>query len=783
MIDLGRSRVRLAGVALICARVALVPLVFDSGVEMPFVVPKALLGHALAYALAAVLIALFIRFGQAVIVRSRLHLPVLAYLAVAVLATIFAENRYLSVFGTHERMIGLATILDWAVLYFAIVCLVRSRSDAIAVGASVFGASLVMLGYEVVQVTGNDPWKWSIEGVDRAFSGTGQPNSLGQYASTLAVGAFASGVLLPRLQRVARAAMLALAGALIWGAAATDSRAPIVGLGAAAFLLVATIWWTRRGTNGGRLAALAGVVAVGVLAALFVLTPIGARMAFTLQATGDENIFARVDESTAGRLALYGIGIGEVLERPLLGYGPDNFVAGIPRYRQDPAPFAIRQSMASSAHSWIVQTAATMGLLGLFALLGVFLTAAYLVIRSGFAPVPLIAAAALTAQLGTGATTIDDLSTGWITWFLLGVIGASTASPMLAAAAAPASRKGRRRATAAARESPLRVGAAALVLAVGGVLMLTPLSAYSAAHSSSLSTASRLSGRTADAVRFGLSATADDPSRGPYWHALALAYVSAGRLADAADAFDRANTLSPYTALYPNDLIQIDLVLAQNGDAKAKVRGIELADAVAKRDPNNPRSHLSRAQAQFVAGNVSESAVAIRRALALDPDSKNVDLYRTATQILGAAGRYQEAVDVARRGIAVLGPTQTLKDLRDALDRALAALGQPPDPRADPNACTSTRWEASPFGGARPGTSVNFAVAAGGCEAAESQMTVLAPDATTPVVLKDGSWNTSFTWDTRGLAPGRYRIVVYTRRTGWTGPYQAFYEDDYAITR
>src|SRR5467141_4172018 len=113
-----RSRLRLFGIALICAKLALVPVVFDHDSDVPFSVIKALLSHALAYVLAGVLLGLILRYGRAVFVWSWLHVPVLAFLAANVAATLFAVDPLLALFGAHTRMIGLGTIADCVLLYF-----------------------------------------------------------------------------------------------------------------------------------------------------------------------------------------------------------------------------------------------------------------------------------------------------------------------------------------------------------------------------------------------------------------------------------------------------------------------------------------------------------------------------------------------------------------------------------------------------------------------------------------------------------------------------------------
>src|SRR5467141_703967 len=90
------SRLRLMGVAILCLKVALVPLVFDATSDVPFAVAKGLVSHALAYALVGLMIGLIVLYGRSVFVRSWIHFPVAAYLVVSVLATLFAADSVLA---------------------------------------------------------------------------------------------------------------------------------------------------------------------------------------------------------------------------------------------------------------------------------------------------------------------------------------------------------------------------------------------------------------------------------------------------------------------------------------------------------------------------------------------------------------------------------------------------------------------------------------------------------------------------------------------------------------
>src|SRR6266545_5115624 len=109
-LDFTRSRLRFFGIALICAKLALIPVVFDHDSDVPFSVIKALLSHALAYVLAGVILGLIVKYGRAVFVWSWLHVPVLAFVIANVVAALFADDPLLAMYGAHARMGGLGTI-------------------------------------------------------------------------------------------------------------------------------------------------------------------------------------------------------------------------------------------------------------------------------------------------------------------------------------------------------------------------------------------------------------------------------------------------------------------------------------------------------------------------------------------------------------------------------------------------------------------------------------------------------------------------------------------------
>jgi O-antigen ligase/tetratricopeptide (TPR) repeat protein len=661
----------------LCAKVALIPLVFDKSSDVPFVVPKAVLSHGLAYVLVAVLAGLIIRHGRAAIVWSPLHVPVLAFLVVNALATVFAADPMLALYGTHGRMLGLAWAADCVVLYFAIVLLIRTRADALALAISALGAASLVLGYEALQVAGRDPFEWSIDSTVRPFSTLGQATALAQYLTSLAIGALAAALVADRVRLPVRALVVAYAGLLLLGSAATGTRSALIGVAIGTAALVALVVLLHPSRRARALSVLGAASGTGVLAGLLLLTPFGARLAATLespQGEADAALLDRLEPSAAGRVTLYEIGAQMVRERPILGYGPDNFTVGVPRYRPERAPVQIRESLATSAHSWVVQVAATTGVVGLLSFAAIIVTALIVALRGGYRPPALIGAAVMAAFLGTGLTTVNELGTDWLFWASVGLVTAAASSPMAPQStehpARAAKQQGIRRASTVQRVAPFLLLPVALVVAASG------WTAVDASRAARASADARQVGSASEAIDLGLRATRWDAGRASYWDTLGLAYVSARRWQEAGAAFDRASRLAPYDVRYISDSVQVQLVLALAGDGVARARAVQLADQAVLIDPNNPGPHLTRAVAMQVAGNAPEALLSVERALALAPNSTNAALYVTAAQVLVGSGRPADAITVARQGLAALGPSTSSVAIRIELARALLAVGK-----------------------------------------------------------------------------------------------------------
>jgi tetratricopeptide (TPR) repeat protein len=498
------------------------------------------------------------------------------------------------------------------------------------------------------------------------------------------MGTFALALLVSGLPGVLRASLIGYAAVLLLAAGLTGTRAAAVGVAVAAGVFVVLISAKHPSGRARLLGLTSGLGAAAVLVGLLLLTPLGSRFLSTVDgpsaAPSDDGGAGQLELSARTRLAIYSVAARMVIDRPLLGYGPDNFAAALPSYRPEGAPPQIRQSIVTSTHGWIAAVATSSGILGLVAFLAAIGTAALVLLRSAYSTIGVVAAVVTGAYLGSGAVTISALETDTLCWLGLAAIAGATASRPIVP---HATRTRSARAGPAGSGSAIRVWIPWLAVVAATAVAGTALSALDASHLAQRSVGLRTPGTAASAIDLAKRSTQRDPNRAEYWQQLALAYVAGSYWTDASIAFQAGAKLAPYDIRFLTDAIQVQLVFARNGDGKALERAQQLADQAVGIDPNNPNAHLNRAVVLFQRGDSAQALDAIDRALVLDPNSINsqlpgiaVQIYVAATRSDVAADRIDEAIVKARHGVALLGANTASVPLRLELARTLVRGGR-----------------------------------------------------------------------------------------------------------
>jgi putative inorganic carbon (HCO3(-)) transporter len=468
----------LLSVAIAMAIFVLVPIVLNPDVlrvnPMEAYYPikfKVLVG--LSAALLVVLLGSVVLRGKPLV--TPVLIPVLVFLGVSALSTFFSENPMHSLFGDRDE--GLLSLAAGVLLFYAVA---RGLSSPVRVrvflAAGVTAAVLISI-YGISQNYGLDPISgWSLSwytDIGRPFATLGNPITLASYLTIMAGAAmalcFGTG---SRTLRVlwllalavigvcwiytgTRGAMLGVAAVLpvvLWAAhrrmgTARPLQAPLAVLilavmaaimASAAFgnldlppyvttslalylILVGAVLWLSdlRPAMAGTL--LAALVALTVAVAAVAVVAVSTNMSLLDRTTVDRE----GGLSSQVRLNIWRDTVPMILERPLLGHGPDNFAEPFRPHMGEELRSSITNnsgqvSRVDRAHNDLLQVAATTGLLGLAAYLWILVSYFRNAYRRGGWPLIALSGGVL-AYIFQIQTSFPTASTNVAFWGLLGV--------------------------------------------------------------------------------------------------------------------------------------------------------------------------------------------------------------------------------------------------------------------------------------------------------------------------------------------------------------------------
>jgi tetratricopeptide (TPR) repeat protein len=620
---------------LVTMKIAGIVLIFDPWGFQSFDLPKTLFSHALAWLLGATLLAAVMVHGLGIVPRTRLHLIVAAYVVVNLVSALFAENRYVAVFGDQDRYLGLAFLADMIVLYLAVAVGFRSVKDFTPFLVALAVATSFTFAYAWVQAAGLDSLRWldspaqplrtldlrTLDPRAQPFSTLGHPDILGHFLSVV----FAVGLVLafaaPRLGVSISVRAIAAIGALLSVGLATVVAARGIVLGMGAALAAFAALELRRGLSRAAMAKLLvlAVVAGALCVAVFAFSPLGARMATVVADQG------------SGRLGLYDAALRATLARPILGWGPDNFASAYPAFRQPPPNGGVNSE--SSAHDWLLQASVTTGGVGVAALIALLATFAsslwrVVVVSSARVAAPLFAG--LIAYYAQALVSVGSISVDWFPWICFGTVAGIA---------------GVSRPTTARHLGPL-IGIPLALLAVVGVLL--PSVAFQANRDAGTARGELVAGRVERAISAAQAAVNRDPGRAAFWSLLGLSHEKAESWRGAAAAYEEATLRAPHEASY-----WTGLALARRRQAEAKddpqaagAAAVRAAARAVEVDPNGMGVNQNLANLAYEFGDFDVAlGAAVRTALLYDshPDDRRVAVLAAArVSDLGGARRVLE---------------------------------------------------------------------------------------------------------------------------------------------
>ena len=388
--------------------IVLMPLIVTTNTFFPFIVGKAIYARTLieiAFGLWLVLAYAFPAYRPR---RSWLVLGFTVYLIVAIVAGLAGVSFQRSLWSTYERMQGIFDLAHWFVLVLVVTSIYCTSIEWRTLLNFNLGVSVMMAVLGVAQRY--DLWGFGfygfLENAPRLDITLGNATFVGAYMLVnvlIAVGFLAQSlstagepqrastrVRRRRRRREAEAGISHIVwwqlfwavavGLDLWMLLLSGTRGAIIGLGAGliAFAVGYALWGQAKGI---RTAAMYLIVAL----ALVVVLSAGARNTSAFKAVCDSSVVVgrlcsiRADDvSVKGRVASWSAGLRGFLARPVLGWGPENYIIASGRH------FSSESGVAETfdqAHNKLVEELTTKGVIGFLAYMALWVLMATAVIR------------------------------------------------------------------------------------------------------------------------------------------------------------------------------------------------------------------------------------------------------------------------------------------------------------------------------------------------------------------------------------------------------------------
>lgn len=351
------------------------PLVVFQGMFFPFISGKNFIFRIIVEIIFAFLVVLALRDKSYLPKRSWIFYFVLASTAVLVLSTVFGVDASRSFWSNFERMEGLLGHLHLFMYFLILVGVNRNEKDWWRFFHVSFIASLIVGGYAIFQLAGVNEIH---QGGTRIDATLGNATYLAVYMLFHVFLALYYFLKSRKISwRILYTAVFLFDAFLIYQ---TATRGAVLGLFGGLFLSV-LIFSFSAGDKKWRKFSYG---AIGLMVALAVIFYFAGDSKFIKESqtlARVRNISIASDDAQA-RFHIWSMSLNAFRERPILGWGPENFAVVFSKYF-DPRLWS-REPWFDRAHNavfdWLIQG----GILGLIAYLGIFASSAWLLFKRFF---------------------------------------------------------------------------------------------------------------------------------------------------------------------------------------------------------------------------------------------------------------------------------------------------------------------------------------------------------------------------------------------------------------
>ncbi len=162
-------------VGLLLATVIIVPLFFDIRLYSVFDLSKVGALYFLTIAILIVWLMILALKHNFKFFHTAIDIPILAYVSIFIISSIFSINPIMSLFGTYKRFEGLTPTLCYILLFYATVNFVTTKKRLYLLIFAIIAGAMVSSIYGIMQHLGFDIFKWSSFEARRVFSTFGNP--------------------------------------------------------------------------------------------------------------------------------------------------------------------------------------------------------------------------------------------------------------------------------------------------------------------------------------------------------------------------------------------------------------------------------------------------------------------------------------------------------------------------------------------------------------------------------------------------------------------------------
>ncbi|MCI0440785.1 MAG: O-antigen ligase family protein [Chloroflexi bacterium] len=351
----------------------LTPLVVANGTLFPFIVGKALYSRVIIEIIFGMWVILAFRHPAYRPPKSWILAAFGVYLGASLLAGVTGVSLQRSVWSNYARMQGVFDLAHWLALALVLASILRSRRDWRLLLNANLGVSLAvaLLGGAQYLDIRSIPFFEFLRASPRLDITLGNSTFVGGYmlVNALIGLAFLGQSLLERPASWRPPLVLwrlfwgATAGLALWMLVLSGTRGALVGLvvGLVAAAAAYAVWGRARRIR------IAAAGATGLLLALVVTLALVRETAAFERVAASNVMLSRIasigleEGSIVNRLACQSAGIRGFADRPLLGWGPENFDAAFGRHFDGDARVT---GVCDQAHNKLIEELATRGIVG-----------------------------------------------------------------------------------------------------------------------------------------------------------------------------------------------------------------------------------------------------------------------------------------------------------------------------------------------------------------------------------------------------------------------------------